>query len=1014
MTAAARGTHRCPLHERVADGAAAEALGSRQEMLTRGKRAAEHTRPGDPAGERGDPAAAARALAPAAALVAGAPVAARAAVSPGDMLGLQRAAGNAAVARALSGQVLARRTTKPEPAAPAKAPRLRTALNSKLRVTKEGDKYVAHLELDSDTECVSLPVLEYQGKASTALRDLPIFIEDVVSGGEAVVSARYNADAVDVTPLVRQTEAAGIQVRVDARSADPEELSVKAAPGARKHGKGAIVSGPEKVTKHLGGSEIDTVIASIASAEGGFATVEGTDKGVITWGQGQWTAHSGKLQKVLAFIKERRADLWDRYWGANGLDLTSGSKPQFVYGGKTWPTNTKKMMELFRPSQEQIVFWAQIFAQAGMDAQIQRLQREHMRNEAQALLDKPIGGRAPDDVLDTRGKAFLYSMDKNAPKFAKEFFRAALAKVQLPADAGAITDEHRKKVSAELEAAFKDSAVVAWDKPSHHIIAFWGERGRKRAIELCDEKIAAGGDSTWTVDQWKRHRKRMEDRQSRYQKTKRDIDAAINRKEIEPDVPADLVTDEAAGASGGGGATFLGIPLPFPAASSAAAPARLGGGAPAPSGGGGTPATFFGMPLPFPSAAANGAAPSAPAAAPAPSSAAPSPAAPAAAPAVPAPAAAPAGAPRSTALRDPGLAALVGSLRNSQVNDVAAELAALEAKAAGLKKSSGEEIGKGRDELVADVGKLRARIDQLDGAGLDERAAKDLKARFYRAINDVSPAYFQSRNIDLLEGPGRKTRTCNITSTAMALEALGKGPDKYRGDRAKLAAVAAKYHGHVAAAEHETGAALNDLRLPDFLELAAIAERLTGKQADDAAIQAAMEAAWKDIKSVFFLATLARRFGAKAEPKPFTFDPSKKRKEQSKDAYALRGIGDKHRTATETRVDARNELEAATGKGREKAAAKYKNAAALPGEDAEAKVPLEAYKQAVADQIGAELDRGDQVVVGLSGHYVRLQSLHPDHVVVDDPANPGRLNRKVTWEEARAMAYFWYRVTISA
>jgi hypothetical protein len=48
----------------------------------------------------------------------------------------------------------------------------------------------------------------------------------------------------------------------------------------------------------------------------------------------------------------------------------------------------------------------------------------------------------------------------------------------------------------------------------------------------------------------------------------------------------------------------------------------------------------------------------------------------------------------------------------------------------------------------------------------------------------------------------------------------------------------------------------------------------------------------------------------------------------------------------------------------------------------------------------------------ISGHYVRLQAIFDDHVVVDDPAQQARANRKVTWEEARAMGYFKHRLVL--
>ena len=61
--------------------------------------------------------------------------------------------------------------------------------------------------------------------------------------------------------------------------------------------------------------------------------------------------------------------------------------------------------------------------------------------------------------------------------------------------------------------------MVAFDNAKHHIIAFWGEGGRTRALEQADAAIEAGGDATWSVAQWQRHRERMAARVSRYAKT---------------------------------------------------------------------------------------------------------------------------------------------------------------------------------------------------------------------------------------------------------------------------------------------------------------------------------------------------------------------------------------------------------------------------------------------------------------------------------------------------------------
>ena len=161
-------------------------------------------------------------------------------------------------------------------------------------------------------------------------------------------------------------------------------------------------------------------MGSIASAEGGFASVEGNDAGVLTWGQGQWTVTAGELQKVLAFIKDRRRDLFDKYWGSADLDVDG---KDFVHDGKKWAPAKRTMMQLFRPNVETITAWANRFGQAGMDPQIQRLQREYLRGEVHETLGKNIGGRTPESVLDTRGQAYFYSMDKNLPAGARRTSR---------------------------------------------------------------------------------------------------------------------------------------------------------------------------------------------------------------------------------------------------------------------------------------------------------------------------------------------------------------------------------------------------------------------------------------------------------------------------------------------------------------------------------------------------------------------------------------------------------------
>jgi hypothetical protein len=369
----------------------------------------------------------------------------------------------------------------------------------------------------------------------------------------------------------------------------------------------------------------------------------------------------------------------------------------------------------------------------------------------------------------------------------------------------------------------------------------------------------------------------------------------------------------------------------------------------------------------------------------------------------------------------------------ADVTRIAAEIAALATTSAGLRRSGTEEVGAGRDALVARIAQIRTMIAGLSDAGA--------KAGFYHQLNAVSPSYTQGTNMDLLEGPvATETRTCNITSLSMTLEGLGKSPADFTGNKEAVRA-AARVYGHVVAtAADHADAELESLRMPDFVQLAAIAEELGSTVIDDEAIRTAatgsqpdaqgkkIKGAWNSILDIYFLGRLARRFGVGADVVIFNLtsndptDSRERRRHASDDFYALRGIGSKRRSHVERMVDLRNkreelaalpasstrrraQLEEEIAKDAAKVDAMTDLSQTALAED-ENSIPMLEYKERVRATIGAQVDRGAQVVVGLSGHYVRLQSLGDDHVMVDDPGRSARANRKVTWEEARAMGYF--------
>ena len=433
--------------------------------------------------------------------------------------------------------VLAAAPTRQGPATATSAPRLRTALDSRVRVSGTLEQYSIVLDLDAPTGGQSLAVADYRPIASTPLRRLPVFIEDIVTGDRAIVTIRRDPAAAVVTPRFRAGQAAGRHVEVRILDAVADELQVAAAPPVVNVPNGVIVDGRENVTQHSNGSEIDKIMGSIAPAEGGFASVEGSDRGVFTWGQGQWTVTGGELQTVMAFIKANRQDLFDRYWGFAGLDISAGAQPTFIYGGRRYETGRAQMDTLFRSDRSRLRVFAEIFAQAGMDPQIQRLQREHLRGEVVQLLSTPVDGLIPQEVLNTRAKAFYYSMTVNGPRFALQAFRTAVRGAQLHPGAQ-VTEAIRARISAALEAYFRNSGVVGWDSAGHHIIGFWGEQGRRQAVDLANQRIQAPvpGD-IWSATYWTKYREGMMRRESRYRKTAAEITGALAHGRTEPDVP---------------------------------------------------------------------------------------------------------------------------------------------------------------------------------------------------------------------------------------------------------------------------------------------------------------------------------------------------------------------------------------------------------------------------------------------------------------------------------------------
>lgn len=299
-------------------------------------------------------------------------------------------------------------------------------------------------------------------------------------------------------------------------------------------------------------------------------------------------------------------------------------------------------------------------------------------------------------------------------------------------------------------------------------------------------------------------------------------------------------------------------------------------------------------------------------------------------------------APAPIAVADPG--ALVAASKDSAVVALRKAVDDTRALRDGIRVDSGEEAGAKdgtdaakRDELVTRIAALRAQIAGMNLAGVSAEEARAIRAWGYRQVNELSPYYSQGRNANLLEGTS--TRTCNLTSLAMTLEALGVTPASYTGDLTVIQQIRNASKSQGGATKKELDAAwgqnkdkqgVDGLRMPDFLQMVAVAHEMEKGRT----VMQGLVAAWDAILSAENLRTYAAKFGVKA--------------------WVRYGAG------------------SAKGKG---------------------------VAQQWQDTLGAELDAGRQVVILLPGHFVRLQAVAEDGIIVDDPAKGTKKNRPMPFKE---------------
>ncbi len=208
---------------------------------------------------------------------------------------------------------------------------------------------------------------------------------------------------------------------------------------------GAQVHGTHWITSSDVASRDLFILDITQSLEGGFDSVNIYDKGLLSWGIMQWAARYGSLQQSLVFVKrrlwaERRKNLWDKTFVANGMDVDANG---FIIYGK--PLKTPADMRLaFRGSlkvgnfdPKLVNHWAITMARAGRQPAIAALQVEYASHIVDAVLKRRLPnlpyhlpGRNGLTVADLAGndpytEALIFALWTNNPRHSFEYIAEA-------------------------------------------------------------------------------------------------------------------------------------------------------------------------------------------------------------------------------------------------------------------------------------------------------------------------------------------------------------------------------------------------------------------------------------------------------------------------------------------------------------------------------------------------------------------------------------------------------------
>ncbi|VEN73248.1 conserved hypothetical protein [Candidatus Desulfarcum epimagneticum] len=200
-------------------------------------------------------------------------------------------------------------------------------------------------------------------------------------------------------------------------------------------------------------SAINVMIA-VAENEGNMDSINTWDNSFMTFGMFQWTIGAGEgpgeLPALLKKIKDHHPDLFEKYYGAHGLDIvdTGEVSGYFTLNGKKLVTQADK--DILRGNE-----WSFYFSVSGRDPDIRAAQVSHAVSRLGTFYQKKSqavkGSLISDLVTSEYGVGLILDNHVNRPGYVKKCLEAAMDETGLSGPENWTTDQERTLVESYLK-----------------------------------------------------------------------------------------------------------------------------------------------------------------------------------------------------------------------------------------------------------------------------------------------------------------------------------------------------------------------------------------------------------------------------------------------------------------------------------------------------------------------------------------------------------------------------------